>query len=466
MAPMFGAREFAQMRRVAADAVVWGLPVVLSDLVARAHPVNGRFFELPANIRTLAPGLIATHGDIWSCSAILDVSTRPAVIALPSCHGAYLALILHDGWGRVLASLGPPEHCREERMLTVVGPSWRGGLHPDVTEVRAPGDLVWAVCHILGAGEGGRQDALRLREGIVLHSNDGRAVASDAEPLDLTGRRSFDDVLDVMGPATFFWRLARLMSVHKPPAEDADMVTALRKIGISGQHFSSRDWPVDQIQAIDEGFEEGMRRVRWATPPPSGFATCGGWTKTPAGIRHRGDALERSAAALGGLGAPPADEVLVFTTTTDAAGQPLTGACEYRLAFEPGEAPPAAAFWSICVIDQRGAPLDAPFARLSVGDWFGLTPTPGERLEISIQLGGEAGPRHRLQPPPAPFGLRLELYRPGRAALGQAWRPPVVVNRGRCLVHANVSFSAARFAASAAQPTRIGAGPAVVHFLS
>ena len=265
MAPMFGAREFAQMRRVAADAVVWGLPVVLSDLVARAHPVNGRFFELPANIRTLAPGLIATHGDIWSCSAMLDVSTRPAVIALPSCHGAYLALILHDGWGRVLASLGPPEHCREERMLTVVGPSWRGGLHPDVTEVRAPGDLVWAVCHILGAGEGGRQDALRLREGIVLHSNDGRAVASDAEPLDLAGRRSFDDVLDVMGPATFFWRLARLMSVHKPPAEDADMVTALRKIGISGQHFSSRDWPVDQIQAIDEGFEEGMRRVRWAT---------------------------------------------------------------------------------------------------------------------------------------------------------------------------------------------------------
>ena len=78
MAPVFGAREFAQMRRVAADAVVRGLPQVLSDLAVSAHPLKGRFFELPANARTLAPGLTATRGDMWSCGAILDVSTGPA----------------------------------------------------------------------------------------------------------------------------------------------------------------------------------------------------------------------------------------------------------------------------------------------------------------------------------------------------------------------------------------------------
>ena len=59
MAPGFGAREFDQVRRAAADAVVWGLPLILTDLVARAHPLNGRFFELPTVPEGLPPGLLA-----------------------------------------------------------------------------------------------------------------------------------------------------------------------------------------------------------------------------------------------------------------------------------------------------------------------------------------------------------------------------------------------------------------------
>jgi hypothetical protein len=465
MSPAFGGREYAQMRRIAADAVVWGLPLVLSDLVARAHPANGRFYELPANARALAPGLLATHGDMWSCSAILDVSGGPAVITLPNAHGAYLTLMLHDGWGRILATLGPQEHRLRERAIAVVGPSWTGAIHRDVTEVRAPGDWVWAVCHILGAGEGGREDALRLREMIALRSNDGFSTALSSAPLDLAPQRAFDDVLEMMAPATFFWRLARLTATHPPHSDDQAMVAALRRIGVvPGQHFSYRDWPADRVHAIDEGFEEGLRRVRWATPRFAGLGEAG-WTISSAGVRHRCEALERSASVLTGFGAPPSDEVLVFTTTSDEQGQPLSGDHDYCLTFEADDAPPAGAFWSICVVDRRGAPLDAPFARLSVGDWFGLTPTPGERFETSIQLGVETGGGQRLQPPPGPFGLRLELYRPKRLALGQTWRPPAVVNNGPCAARTNVSFAAARFAASAACAPRVAVGPAIVHFL-
>jgi hypothetical protein len=465
MAPTFTGRDFARMRRVAADGVVWGLPLVLSDLVARAHPLNGRFFELPANARALAPGLLATHGDMWSCSAILDVSGGPAVITLPNAHGAYLTLMLHDGWGRILATLGPQENRLRERAIAVVGPSWTGAIHRDVTEVRAPGDWVWAVCHILGAGEGGREDALRLREMIALRSNDGFSTALSAPPLDLASQRPFDDVLEMMAPATFFWRLARLMSTNPPRPNDEAMVTALRRIGVApGQHFSYREWPADRVRAIDEGFEEGLRRIRWATPRFAGLGE-DGWATASAGMRHQTDGLERSAATLNGLGAPPADEVLVFTTTTDELGKPLSGERDYRLTFEPDGSPPVAAFWSICVIDQRGAPLDAPFARLSVGDWFGLTSSPSERFEIAIELGADTGPSHRLQPPPGPFGLRLELYRPRRPALGQVWRPPGVANMGPCAARTNVSFASARFAASASCPPRVAVGPAIVHFL-
>ena len=467
MAPSFGARNVAQMRRVAADGFVWGLPLVLSDLVARAHPLNGRFYELPANARNLAPGLVATHGDMWSCSAILDLASGPALISLPSAHGAYLSLMLHDGWGRALACLGPHEHRLDRHVVAVVGPSWRGDIPAGATQVRAPGDWVWAVCHVLGAGEGGREDALRLRESILLRSQDGVGAAADAGRLDLAAQHSFDDVLETMAPATFFWRLARLLASHPPDApDDAAMVTALRRIGVVGQRFSFRDWPSEQVRAMEEGFEEGLRRVRWATPPANGFGgRAGDWTLAPAAAGPRCSGLERAAAVAGGLGAPPSDKVLAFTTTTDAAGAPLSGECAYRLTFEAGAAPSAADFWSVCLIDQRGAPLEAPFARLSVGDWFGLTPSPGEPFEISIQLGGDPGAGHRLRPPPGPFGLRLELYHPRRSARYPRWRPPAVTDAGLCGAPVNVSFAASRFAAAAAQPPRAASGPAIVHYL-
>ena len=103
---------------------------------------------------------------------------------------------------------------------------------------------------------------------------------------------------------------------------------------------------------------------------------------------------------------------------------------------------------------------------MSVGDWFGLTPAPGEPFEISIQLGGDLTVGHRLSPPPGPFGLRLELYRPRRAARQPPWQPPAVTHEGRSDTADNVSFAASRFAASVDQPPRAASGPAIVHYLT
>ena len=416
------------VRSVTADAVVWGLPLLLMDLVRRAHPETGRFFAVPAGAGLLAPGLAATHPDIRLSSAVVDLAEGPVALNLPDARGAYMSVQVHDGWGRILATFGSHEAGRPERQAILLGPTWSARALRRLPAIVSATDQVWIVCRILGAGEGGREDALRLQRQVILAPGaPSLDAAGDLESLDLTAHRSFAQALEVMTPVSLMRRLSGLLPPSPAGQEDRAMRSALARLGVTGERpFEVRDWATGRVRALDEGVAEGLRRVRRAAMGQAERQTFG-WTVVAGGTTRRLPVLRRAAQALTVLGAPPPQDVLAWTAFADAAGHALDGSHDYGLMFGALGARPARAFWSVSLTDLTGLPLELPFSRLSFGDWFGVGADPLEGGQLYVGPGRGAS---TLAPPHGGFGLRVELYAPDERVLVGDWTAPDIIDLG------------------------------------
>jgi hypothetical protein len=112
-------------------------------------------------------------------------------------------------------------------------------------------------------------------------------------------------------------------------------------------------------------------------------------------------------------------EAMYWRTTTDGAGQKLSGQHDYILHFPPGGLPPNNAFWSLTMGDAKNHFVPNPINRYSVGDRSGLVPNADGSVDIYIQETAPAGHESNWLPAPAGnFTLWLRAYLPG-AAVGR-----------------------------------------------
>jgi hypothetical protein len=106
----------------------------------------------------------------------------------------------------------------------------------------------------------------------------------------------------------------------------------------------------------------------------------------------------------------------------------LDGGRHYRVTFPAGALPPARAFWSLTIYDERHALPDGD-GRHAIGSH-----TPGIELaadgSLSILVGPAPGGAeghanaNRLVTPTGPFSLYLRVYWPEGAVLDGSWTPP------------------------------------------
>lgn len=129
-----------------------------------------------------------------------------------------------------------------------------------------------------------------------------------------------------------------------------------------------------------------------------------------------------------GLGANAAEDAVYPTARVDADGQPLNGANEYVLHFDKGRLPPAEAFWSLTLYNDRQSFVGNPINRYAIGDRDKLRYNPGGSLDIYIQNGSPGKDRESnwLPAPKDSFNLMLRLYWPEPAVLDGTWQPPAV----------------------------------------
>jgi hypothetical protein len=118
-------------------------------------------------------------------------------------------------------------------------------------------------------------------------------------------------------------------------------------------------------------------------------------------------------------------------TNVDSEGVALDGSkARYSIRFEQDQLPPAKAFWSLTMLDEkRGLLVANPIDRYSIGDR-----TPGLKFDADGSLtlylqtdapGGELD-ANWLPAPREPFRLVMRLYLPDQRVLNGDWQPPAL----------------------------------------
>lgn len=426
---------------VAEEAYAFGYPLVLMDVTrqvstaprpeALAAPPN-RFVHVREFPDASFTSVVSPNNDTLYSAAWLDLSREPVVLSVPDTGGRYYLMPMLDGWTNVFASPGSRTTGNGEGHFAVTGPRWNGSLPADVREIRAPTEMVWIIGRTQTDGKRDYPAVHAIQDGFRLTplSGWGRPYTP---PEDVPVRGGVDrttapvDQVARMDAATFFGRLNELMVGNPPAPADADAMERFAAVGVKpGAPFDPARLDPAARAAVERAPAAVLEKLkRAATPEP---APGNEWDVKRGLGRYGTDYGKRALVALVGLGANLTEDALYPRAVADADGEPLTGANRYVLHFEPGETPPARAFWSVTMYDTRQFLVDNPIDRYAIGDRDALKINPDGSLDILIQHDSPGKERESnwLPAPEGPFNLILRLYWPEVRAVDGTWQPPGV----------------------------------------
>ena len=389
--------------------------------------------------------IVTPANDLMYTTAWINLAAGPRWLQVPASAAQperYFVLALYDAYTENFENLGP-RNCRPdgERVL-LVGPDDATPLPPGARAVRAPTNLVWLIARVLVVDADDLPRARLLQQMIAIEPLAGSAAPQ--RPACVThwvgGTTDPIAAVDEQGQApaevarSFFGNLSRALAEAPGNGIDRGLLAWFGQGGFrpgAGFDFDALDAGVQT--GLVAGLSEGVALVasssrhRQAKP----------WTLSWRNGRYGSDYLMRALVAYIGLGALVPEEALYAAGHFDADGQLLDGRQHYALHFEPGDWPPAQAFWSVTLYDADRFLFPNPRQRHAIGDRTrglrrdadgGLTihvshqpPEPAPALDAS-GLANAVQLSNWLPAPPGRFYLILRLYYPGDGVRG--WRVP------------------------------------------
>jgi hypothetical protein len=235
------------------------------------------------------------------------------------------------------------------------------------------------------------------------------------------------DQVEKMDAATFFAMFAELMKENPPHANDYPIIDRMKRIGIApGKSFSLASQPKEIQDAFNAAPAKALKLIK-DTWTKSGVLANGWRTNLTAIGTYGTDYLQRAGVAYAGLGAIVVEDAVYPTAFTDAGGEPLSSDNRYVLHFAKDQIPPARAFWSLTMYDQRQLFTENPINRYAIGDRDRLAFNPDGSLDLYIQRespGKDKEANWLPAPKDGPFTMNLRLYWP-------RWRCSTVPGRLR-----------------------------------
>lgn len=402
---------------LAQQAVIWGLPLVLSGRYIALARQGGlefnRFYVSPdlATPATRAPGpnIDTLYGLGW-----LDLSAGPQVIAVPDTADRYYSLQLLDLYGDSFAYIGRRATGTKAGAYAIAAPGWSGALAPGVTRIDAPTAKLLVLVRTLVCGT---PDLAAARAVHTAYSTGALADWPQGRQPAVVRGESVNVLpqLDLSGAgAGYFAELDTLVRQYPPLPGDAANLAGFAPLGIGAGHPRA-ELAAAVAPAIAKVREHGL------------FAgtTVNGWHSNLGIVPFIRDPLARAANNLYGPGAHTNVEALYFHARQGPDGKPLSGANRYRLRFAPGQTPPVDAFWSLILYDRNFFLFDNPDNRYAFNDRSeGIVREPDGSLEILI---GADRPEGRVNWLPAPrdgFQLITRFYQPRAEVLDGRYRLP------------------------------------------
>ena len=374
----------------------------------------------------------------------LDLSGGPVRVTVDAMPpGRYWSVAFMDAVSNNFAMLGQRLDGVGPVSVTLAGPRHTGPL-PAGRVVRAPGDDVWLLGRWIVDGPGDLPAAHAMQDRLQVEVLE--AAGADAtKPGGPVPHGCFDAVaasgaaappegapapLDHLDAAAFLAVVNAGLARNPAPPADAAVLARCAAVGL-------RPGEPDVWRRLDPSIRaawlarigaayEGVRR----SIPRLSHRVQGWHVRGPELGNFGTNYAERSAIALGGLGALEPIEAVYASRATDAADERLDGSRRYILRIRPGSLP-ADGFWSLSMYEQtRDGRLffaDNPIGRYTIGDRTpGTCPDADGTLRIALQHDAPADPDLRanwLPAPAGPFVLTLRVYLPHPEL--RAWQVPL-----------------------------------------
>jgi hypothetical protein len=424
-------------------AALFALPLVIMDVtrdesLAASGAMPNQFFHVRSLLTDSFRTVVRPNVDTLYSTAWLDLSAEPVVLTLPPSDGRFFVIQCMDAWTNVFADPGIRTLGNKEQTYQIVGPDWHGSVLAGAEQIRAPTPMVWVLARIyVRNGDdlpAARDYQSRLDLRALSRMNDPDFQPAQPRRGPQHASPAMMDVLKGMGPKAFFERFMALTAANHPAPQDAPFIKdVLGPLGLApGQSQGWESIDPSTRQALAAGLDQVLstfsdrislyrhrQRVNgWNTP---GLGPGGSF-----GTRY----AARAAVAALGLAAKVRADGIHFNASVDGSGNRLDGSKVYRLSFGPGNTPPAQAFWSVTLYDDKGYLVANPFSRYAIRPEEGLVYEPDGSLVIYLQPD-DPGPAHRLNwlptPPDQTYELSLRTYWPSNALLNGQWAPPPIV---------------------------------------
>ncbi len=431
------------------EAYVYAYPLVLMELTRRVETnagdgapatATGAPMNQFAHQRALADATTTVpprpNADLLASTLWFDVGAEPLVVTVPDAGGRYYTLPMFDLWSDVFAALGPRTTGGGLQHWAITTRGWTGMLPDGVGRIEAPTATGRIVARFRADGPADLPAVHRLQDGLA------------AVPLGQWGtpwtppRGSYDPALPKQPAAdqilrlsiTRFFDLFTTLTVQNPPhTHDHPILQRMARIGlVPGRPFAPdqlapdvraalQRTPTTAGQQLFESFKRSGTRVndwRMLLSPMGTYGT---------------DYRRRQVVAYSALGADRSEDVLYLTTIAAGDGKPLESANRYTIRFDAAALPPAQAFWSITLYDDRHLLAMTTRKRFTIGSRDTLTRNPDGSLDLHLQSqhpGKDREANWLPTPVEGRFSLILRLYWPKAPALDGTWTPPPVVRAG------------------------------------
>lgn len=426
------------------EAYVYFYPLVMMDVTRKvmtnieadkkpgAGPVN-QF----AHVRTYPPAdfhdVVRPNFDTLYSIAWLDLTKEPLILSVPDTKGRYYLLPLLDMWTDVFAVPGKRTSGTAAGHFAIAPANWKGRLPKGVETIEAPTPYVWIIGRTQTNGPKDYDAVHEIQNGYRLTplSQWGRPAKPAAVKIDpdVDMKTPPLDQVNTMPAAKYFTYAAELTKTHPPHVTDWSQLARLKRIGLE----PGRSFDFDKADpAVRRGLERAAADAlaEMNAKKPTLARVVNGWQMNTDTMGVYGDYyLKRAIVALVGLGANQPEDAIYPLNLGDRDGKPLDGARRYVLHFAKKELPPADAFWSITLYDDRGFPVANALNRFAIGDRDGLKYNSDGSLDLYIQNASPGADKEaNWLPSPATGGenLTMRIYAPKREALDGRWAPPAV----------------------------------------
>ncbi|MGW4243148.1 DUF1254 domain-containing protein [Nocardia sp. NPDC004722] len=411
---------------IAADAYVFGFPLVLMDVTRETGGPANQFVHqnppTPDEKQVVRLNLDTLYSQAW-----LDLRAEPMVVQVPAIEGRYWLMQFLDAWTNTVHDPGSVN----PRLATgaphppytylITGPSWKGTVPAGMTQLAMPTGTTWLLGRIEYKGDNDIDNVRALQQQLKLAplsvwNADPNAVHGGPGAQPAGGAAPAQTVAQMDGP-TFFNRMCAVLAQNPAAPDDVDAMKRFATIGLTpGATMNAAS--TDMLNA---GVAAARKQIAAYRDPKA--QNSNGWSFDLHVGTYGTDYPLRAQVAAVGLGANLPRDAVYPTVNAKAESD-----SRFRLTFPGGQLPPVDAFWSITAYDAQSYLIQNPARIYSVGHLVPLTPAADGTVEIVVQSadpGPDVPAGHWLPiPESGDFSLTLRLYAPKDTVLNGKWQVP------------------------------------------